>query len=134
MPALRKYENSHPWLTYKLDLTRARPRFWIALGEAQSKCHHIAGVPLQPKIADEMHLIYLARGLLATTAIEGNTLTVQEVRDRIDKKLRLPPSREYLGKEIDNVLAACNGMLESIESPQAMDADDIRGKNWADNY
>lgn len=118
MPALRKYEVSHPWLTYKLDLRRAMPRLWIALGEAQSKCRHIAGVPLQPKIADEMHRIFLARGLLATTAIEGNTLTEQEVRDRIDKKRALPPSREYLGKEIDNILEACNAMLERIKARQ----------------
>lgn len=118
MPALRKFETSHPWLTYKLDLRRALPRLWISLGEAQSKCHHIAGVPLQPDIASEMHRIYLARGLLATTAIEGNTLTEQEVRDRIEKKLPLPPSREYLGKEIDNVLAACNAMLKGIENRQ----------------
>lgn len=116
MPALRKYEVSHPWLSYKLDLRRATPRLWIALGEAQSKCRHIAGVPLQPKIADEMHRIFLARGLLATTAIEGNTLTEQEVRDRIEKKRSLPPSREYLGKEIDNILEACNAMLESIKA------------------
>lgn len=118
MPALRKYELSHPWLTYKLDLRRATPRLWIALGEAQSKCRHIAGVPLQPKIADEMHRIFLARGLLATTAIEGNTLTEQEVRDRIDKKGALPPSREYLGKEIDNILEACHAMLERIKARQ----------------
>ena len=131
MPALRKFENSHPWLTYKLDLTRARPRLWISLGEAQSKCHHIAGVPLQPKIADETHRVYLARGLLATPAIEGNTLSEQEVRDRIDKKLRLPPSREYLGKEIDNVLFACNGMLKDIKNHQliSLSTDLIRNFN-----
>lgn len=89
---------------------------WIALGEAQSKCHHIAGVPLQPEVAKELHHIYLARGLLATTAIEGNTLTEQEVRDRIENKRALPPSREYLGKEIDNILEACEGILENIKA------------------
>lgn len=118
MPALRKFEVSHPWLTYKLDLRQALPRLWIALGEAQSKCHHIAGVPLQPKIADEMHRIFLARGLLATTAIEGNTLTEQEVIDRIEKKRALPPSREYLGKEIDNILDACNATLRNVKARQ----------------
>lgn len=63
-----------------------------------------------------MHRIFLARGLLATTAIEGNTLTEQEVRDRIEKKRPLPPSREYLGKEIDNILEACNAMLENVKA------------------
>lgn len=112
------YENSHPWLTYKLDLRAASPRLWVAFGEAQSKCHHIAGTPLRPDIAAEMHKVYLARGLLATTAIEGNTLTEKEVRARIDKELKLPPSREYLGKEIDSVLAAFNSILKEIEKNQ----------------
>lgn len=112
----RPYETTHPWLTFKLDLRAAQPRFWITLGEVQSKCQHISGVPLRPDTAIELHKIYLARGLMATTAIEGNTLTEQEVRDRIEKKLKLSPSREYLGKEIDNVLAACNDILKHVES------------------
>lgn len=114
MPPSRKYESSHPWLTFKVDLLRAPPRLWIALGEAQSKCHHIAGVPLQPQIAKDMHQVYLARGLLATTAIEGNTLTEKEVHDLLNKKLKLPPSRQYLAQEIDNVLDACNKILGGI--------------------
>ncbi len=116
MPARRKYETSHPWLTFDLNLEKALPRLWIALGEAQSKCQHIAGIPLQPQIAEEMHRLYLARGLLATTAIEGNTLTEKEVIDLLDKKLKLPASRKYLAQEINNVLAACNGMLGEIKN------------------
>jgi Fic family protein len=116
MPALRKYEVSHPWLTFSLDLRQLSPRLWIALGEAQSKCQHIAGVPLQPKTAEELHRIYLARGLLATTAIEGNTLTEKEVRDLLDKKLKLPPSRKYLAQEIDAILDGFNGILKEIQN------------------
>lgn len=112
----RKYAATHPWLTFELNMSRAPPKLWIALGEAQSKCRHIAGVALQPGVACEMHRIYLARGLLATTAIEGNTLTEDEVRKLLDHKLKLPPSRRYLGLEIDNVLSACNEMLMEIEA------------------
>jgi Fic family protein len=116
MPALRKYEISHPWLTFTLDLRNVSPRLWIALGEAQSKCQHMAGVPLQPDTAAELHQIYLARGLLATAAIEGNTLTEKEVRDLLDKKLKLPPSRKYLAQEIDNVLAGFEGILNDVKA------------------
>ena len=116
MPALRKYEDSHPWLTFKLDLDRVSARLWIALGEAQSKCRHIARVPVQPNVAAELHKVYLARGLLATTAIEGNTLTEHEVRDLLDKKLKLPSSRQYLAQEIDNVLAGFNHILTEIKA------------------
>src|SRR5687768_9629363 len=107
----RKYESTHPWLSFEINLNRATPDLWIALGEAQSKCHHIAGVPLQPRTADKLHQIYLARGLLATTAIEGNTLTVEEVEAFLDNKLKLPPSREYLKQEVGNVLAGFRQIL-----------------------
>src|SRR5207237_296215 len=49
---------------------------------------------------------------LATTAIEGNTLTEDEVRQRIDGTLQLSPSKEYLGVEIDNVVRASRTMLD----------------------
>lgn len=46
--------------------------------------------------------------MLATTAIEGNTLSEEEVLLHFKGKLKLPPSHEYLSREIDNVLEACN--------------------------
>jgi Fic family protein len=65
-------------------------------------------VPLNPEVARELHGVYLAKGVLATTAIEGNTLTEEEVRGHLAGRLELPPSRQYLGQEIDNVVAVCN--------------------------
>ncbi len=90
------------------------PRIWINLGECKSKCEHIAHVPLQPAVADLLHTTYLAKGVLGTTAIEGNTLTEEEVRAHIEGKLQLPPSREYLAREIDNILHAFDGITEVI--------------------
>ena len=87
----------------------------MALGEAQSKCQHLAGVPLKPAIASYLHGIYLAKGIQATTAIEGNTLSEEEVLARIEGKKTLPPSKEYMGQEIDNVLNAANEVLNKIE-------------------
>jgi hypothetical protein len=80
----------------------------MLLGEARSKCEHIANVPLRPATAEQLHLLYLAKGALATTAIEGNTLSEDEVVRHLQGKLQLPPSKEYLAKEIDNIVAACN--------------------------
>lgn len=105
---MKTYKETHPWLTFNLDLRKANYKLWMLLGEAQSKCQHLAGVPLLPTVAQEMHKIFLAKGVLATTAIEGNTLTEEEVLKRIDGNLKLPPSKEYLGREIDNIIEACN--------------------------
>jgi Fic family protein len=88
----------------------------MLLGECQSKCEHIAGVPLKSGIADELHRVYLAKGALATTAIEGNTLSEEEVLKHLDGKLRLPPSRGYLQQEIDNIVQGCNGILKDIKA------------------
>jgi Fic family protein len=114
MATMRTYEKTHPWISFSIDLSDAPARLWMALGEAQSKCEHVAGVPLRPDTAYELHKIYLAKGVLATTAIEGNTLSEEEVLQLVHDKLELPPSREYQKKEIQNVIAAFNEMLSLI--------------------
>ncbi len=111
---MRSYQTTHPWLDFSLDLRRANYTLWLLLGEAQSKCEHIAGIPLRPGVAERLHMIYLAKGALATTAIEGNTLSEEEVFKRIEHGLKLPPSKEYLGQEIDNIVEACNQIADQL--------------------
>jgi len=105
---MRTYMKTHPWITFELDLRKADHELWLMLGEAASKCEHISGVPLKPDTARMLHSIYLAKGIMATAAIEGNTLTEDEVMAHLEGKLELPPSREYLRKEVDNILKGCN--------------------------
>ena len=114
------FSATHPWLKFAVDLKAAPAVFWMLVGEAQSKCHHIAGVPLRPSVAAELHKIYLVKGVSATTAIEGNTLTEDEVRQRIDGRLELPPSKAYLQQEVDNVIEACRLIGERT----------IEGRSW----
>lgn len=99
---------SHPWITFVLDLKRLPVESWLALGECASKCDHIANTPLRPHVRQQLHLLYLAKGVQATTAIEGNTLSEEQVRRRIEGKAVVPPSQQYLGQEVDNIVAACN--------------------------
>ena len=105
---MRTYQETHSWLDFSLDLTHLGYTTWLMLGETVSKIEHIAGVPLDPDAAQQLHGVYLAKGVLATTAIEGNTLTEDEVREHLAGRLKLPPSRQYLGQEVDNIVAACN--------------------------
>ena len=102
------YEDSHPWISFKLDLNSANYLFWMQLGEANSKCMHIFGTPLPSPISENLHKMYLAKGVLATTAIEGNSLSQSQVLEHIEGKLKLPPSKEYLRQEVENILNACN--------------------------
>jgi Fic family protein len=110
----RAYQETHPWIDFRVDLRPAPAELWMLLGEARSKIDHIAGSLLNPEVAAEMHIVYLTKGVLATTAIEGNTLSEDEARQRIEGRLELPPSREYLGREIDNILAAFNSIKDEL--------------------
>jgi len=111
---MRTFERTHPWLTFRLDLRRAGHRFWMLLGEAQSKCEHIAAVPLRRATAEAVHTLYLAKGASATTAIEGNTLTEEQVLQHLEGRLHLPPSQSYLAQEVDNIVAACSSILSDL--------------------
>ncbi len=115
----RRYEKTHPWINFTLFLDRLEHSTWLLLGEARSKCEHVAGVPLQPAMAQLLHEIYLSKGVHATTSIEGNTLSEEQVLARIEGELELPPSRAYQGQEIDNILEACNSILWDVsENPR----------------
>jgi Fic family protein len=78
-------------------------------------------VPLLPVVQEHLSKLFLAKGIQATTAIEGNTLSEEQVADRIQGKLELPRSQEYMGREVDNLVEACNeigsGVLDGSVSP-----------------
>jgi len=113
-----KYALSHQWLKFKAQLDEAPPRFWILSGEAKSKCEHIASVPLKPAVSLKLQAVYLVRGIRATVAIEGNTLSEEQVKQRLEGTLSLPESQEYLGTEVDNIIAAVNQIGGEIAEHQ----------------
>lgn len=111
---MRTFERTHPWITFRIALAEVGPEFWLCLGEAASKCEHLANVPLRPATAERLHQIYLAKGAAATTAIEGNTLTEGEVLQAVEGKLEVPPSKEYQKQEVQNIIDACNAISDRI--------------------
>ncbi len=114
----RAYERSHPWISFRPGLARATPQLWSLLGQAAARCEQVARAVLPPAAAAEMHKLYLIKGARATTAIEGNTLTEEQVRDRLDGQLELPVSQEYLGREVDNILRACEDIFGRVIAPE----------------
>lgn len=97
----KRYEETHPWITFRFEPRHDQAS--MRLGEAFSKCQHLAGTPLQPGLAGRLAAIYLAKGVNATTAIEGNTLSESDVQEILEKRKRLPRSQEYLQREVENV-------------------------------
>ncbi len=88
----------------------------MSFGRAQAGCAQLTGTPLHPGIAEQLHRAYLSKGAHATTAIEGNTLTEEEVSRMLDTPLDLPPSRRYLEQEVRNVLDAFRSIDEGIRT------------------
>lgn len=112
---MREYERTHPWISFKAtDINDVRPLHWMMLGEARSKCEHLAGAPLKPDVAQELYSVTLVKGALATTAIEGNTLSEDQVRGIFDGSYKAPPSRQYQEQEVRNVLDALEDLHERI--------------------
>jgi Fic family protein len=104
---------------------------WCLLGEAASKCDHLCGTPLPPALARKFRGVYMVKGAVATTAIEGNTLTEDEVQDLLDQKRKLPPSQQYLQREVENVLTALQRIDDSARAgaPLTVTAEWIQDQN-----
>ena len=105
---MRSYKASHPWIKFSHSEVSRDPTIWLLLGKCTSVCEHIAGVPLQPAVEEELRAVYLAKGIHGTTAIEGNTLSEDDVRAMLAGRLDVPRSREYLKREARNILTVCN--------------------------
>lgn len=117
----RKYEATHSFLTFELPLDLNKKwQLWQWMGEAKSKCQHIEGAPLPPAIAESLTNFYMAKGVQATTAIEGSPLTEQEVSDILNDVSKQPASREYLEIEVRNVAQLLVSIENAVRSGQSM--------------
>ncbi len=103
----RRYEETHPWISFKATgINQLNPGFWMLVGETLSKCDHLAGTPLRPDIAEQFWRVTLIKGARATTAIEGNTLTEEQVKGILQGTYKAPESRQYQEQEVRNMLDA----------------------------
>ncbi len=75
------------------------------LGQCDAIVQAIASAPIKPAYREMLLSVSLRKGARATTAIEGNTLSEDEV-EKIAEGKNLPPSKEYLQIEVQNVLNA----------------------------
>ena len=83
------------------------------LGECDAYVKALTDIPLKPEYRDKLLRVSLIKGAQATTAIEGNTLSQEEI-EKLDEGWKLPPSKEYLEIEVKNILAAFNELLKEI--------------------
>ena len=117
----REYLTSHPWITFRLDIRKASWTFWDHIGEARSKCRHLSRTPLPPDLARKMERVYLAKGALATTAIEGNSLSQEQAVAAVEGNLHLPQSQKYLQQELENIIDAIASVEREIYAGSQFD-------------
>ncbi|MDE0134287.1 MAG: Fic family protein [Acidimicrobiaceae bacterium] len=103
----REYTDTHPWIDFDASIAnRLGAQSWMRIGEAYARCAELSGTPLAPAMADALHQHALIRGTQATVAIEGNTLTVEQVASIYAGEFSAPQSRAYQEREVRNVLEA----------------------------
>ena len=82
------------------------------LGQCRALFDSISAVPIRPDVKGELKQVSLIKGAQATTAIEGNTLSQEEIR-KVVKGEHLAPSKAYQEQEVSNIVRAMNHVLES---------------------
>ncbi|MEI6608653.1 MAG: Fic family protein [Deltaproteobacteria bacterium] len=83
------------------------------LGQCEAIIRIISNAPLEPVYRQQLLHVSLRKGAQATTAIEGNTLSEEEII-KIDEGGKLPPSKEYLQTEVQNVINALNQIRSEV--------------------
>lgn len=104
--------NSHPHIAFH--------RRWMLeagtlerLGECAGLVKAFERTPILPEKHRQLMLTSLSKGAQATTAIEGNTLTDDEVEAVAEGKA-LEPSKQYQEKEVKNIIEAMNTLLREV--------------------
>ncbi|PXW81714.1 Fic family protein [Nitrosomonas sp. Nm84] len=90
------------------------------LGQCEAYVDAISNTPILPKHRSELLQVALVKGAQATTAIEGNTLSEEEIEKIFDGS-RLPPSKEYQEHEVKNIINAFNVLLNEVVSDDRSD-------------
>jgi len=96
------------------------PNTMFQLGQCEAIVESLRFLPLSPQVRAEMLRVSLVKGAMATTAIEGNTLSEEEVRLIQEGKSTIAPSRKYLEQEVKNVLDALNTILTDVVERNAI--------------
>jgi Fic family protein len=103
---------SHPHISFRKDWEIDKDTLYM-LGQCETSIKIISYAPMDPKYRQELLQVSLRKGARATTAIEGNTLSEEEVA-KIDEGGSLPPSKEYLQTEVKNVIEALNQVRSEV--------------------
>jgi len=104
--------NKYPHITFNRNWELDGNTVYM-LGQCDCLVRAIASMPIKPEYRKHLMSVSLTKGARATTAIEGNTLSEEEVQ-RIQQGEKLPPSKEYLQIEMQNIIEALNQIAKEV--------------------
>lgn len=135
------YYRDFPHISFAKEWTITEETAFL-LGRCEAMMQIISDTPIDPNYRESLYLVSLRKGARATTAIEGNTLSEEEVM-RIQEGQHLPPSKEYLEIEVSNIIEALNSIRNAVilnhedvlVSPELiLKFHQMVGKNLGDNF
>ena len=94
---------------YEIKLTAS---LLMLLGEIQAELNQIAKIPISPQEQHKLKTMYFARAVHSTTAIEGNTLSEDEVLRIIKDIDSSNPATNYDEQEVHNVIDTLSAIIE----------------------
>jgi len=112
------------------------------LGQCYAYINSMVNIPIQPDYRQQLLTVSLNKGALATTAIEGNTLTEDDLAQILEGK-DLAPSKKYQQTEVKNIIDAFNAILNELineKTPEIVSPELIKrfnemvGKNIGGNF
>ena len=97
---------THPHINFttRWQLTETTQR---NLGRITAQSEMLLHIPIQPELNRQLMSVVYTKGAQATTAIEGNTLTEEEI-EKIQKGQKLSESKQVQEQEVQNILKAMN--------------------------
>ena len=84
------------------------------VGQCEAYVKAISESPILPHDHAELLRVSLIKGAIATTAIEGNTLSEDDLDQILKQQKHMPPSRAYQETEATNVISALNDLLDLV--------------------
>lgn len=93
---------------------RVTPGMNAVLGECRALIDVLTKAPLLPEDRAKLLQVSLRRGAVSTTAIEGNSITVEQLEQIMAGKKTMPPSKAYQENEVRNMLGAFNLVIHDV--------------------
>ena len=112
MPYVYIMKNTWEHISFKVNWKLSKKAVNL-LGQCYAYIDSMLNMPIRPDYHRQLLTVSLNKGALATTAIEGNTLTEEELAQILSGK-NLAPSKRYLQTEVENIIAAFNTILDEL--------------------